>query len=117
MYHSQPVYNETMAAQTFSSRNNQNLFDVCTQTYGDLNKMYKLIQDSGFESLMKVPVVGTEFIFDNSLISNYPFYNQLNGSGQIINTNSHTDEIVFGTEDLQTIFISEDGTKEFTPES
>ncbi len=108
-----------MANQTFYSKNNQNIFDVCIQTYTDLNKMYKLIQDSNFESLSKLPVIGTSFIFNDALISNYAFYNQIKGSGQIINTNTNENENgeVFGTEDLQTIFISEDGSTEFTPES
>jgi len=106
-----------MANQTFYSKNNQNIFDICIQTYGDLNNMYKLIQDSNFESLSKTPVIGTPFIFDNSLISNYAFYNQINGNGQIINTNTVVENTVFGEEDLQTIFISEDGSTEFTFEN
>lgn len=119
MFHFRQEYKEIMANQTFYSKNNQNIFDICIQTYGDLNKMYKLVQDSNFESISKSVVIGTPFIFNDSLISNYPFYNQINGDKQIINTNTENDidVVVFGTEDLQTIFISEDGSQEFTYEN
>ena len=92
------------------------MFDVCLQTYGDLNKMYKLIQDSNFDSVSKNPIIGTTFNYDNSLIFDYAFFNQINGSNKILNTASNS-LVVFGEEDLQTIFISEDETTEFTFES
>lgn len=106
-----------MANQMYTSQNNQSVFDVCLQTYGDLNQMYKLLQDSGFSSILTYPKIGTQFTFDNSLISDYSFYNQLQNNQQTLNTKGGQSLVVFGTEDLQTIFISEDGTTEFSPES
>jgi hypothetical protein len=100
----------------FISKNNQSIFDVCMQTYGDMNFMYKLIQDSGFPSLSTSPTIGTKFTFDESLINDFGFYNQLQSKGTILNTNQSLGD-VFGEEDLQTIFISENGENYFKPEN
>lgn len=70
----------------YQSRNNQTVFDVVLQTYGDINLMYKLIQDSDFDNVLSYPLPLTSFNFDPKLISDNVVANFLNQNGLVIVT-------------------------------
>jgi hypothetical protein len=56
--------------QQYKSINGQSIQDVCLSTYGSLDYIYKLIQDSGVESIEYVPKSGDVFLYDLSLTVN-----------------------------------------------
>lgn len=70
----------------FKSQTNQTVIDVCMQTYGDLNQMYKLIKDSGFLNISTYPPPLTPFIFNEKLVVDAVFAGYLKTNGIIINT-------------------------------
>ena len=72
--------------QKFFSRTNQTIYDVCMQTYGSLDMLYKLIIDSNFSNLRTLPAPGQGFIFNANLIHDEIFYNYLVKQALVINT-------------------------------
>src|SRR5438270_13434620 len=62
--------------QSFNAVDGQSILDVCLNTYGNLDKLTKLMQDSGHPSIDVAPVRGQLFVFDNTQIDN-----QVIGSG------------------------------------
>lgn len=48
----------------------QSLFDVCLNTYGSLDFMYKLITDNGVNNILYQPVTGQVFTYDPALTVN-----------------------------------------------
>lgn len=104
----------------YSSISNQSTLDITLQTYGDLNLTYKLIKDSGFSSINSLPIQRTVFYYNPNLVNDTVFASYLLRNLLQINTYSNAlSQIlsIFGEENLTTIFISEDGTSEFIPES
>ena len=53
---------------TFSGINGQSLFDVCLNTYGSLDYMYKLIQDSGVENINQQVKTQDQFTWNSALV-------------------------------------------------
>ncbi len=70
----------------FYSIPNQSVFDIVIQTYNDLNKTYKLIQDSNFNNTLTYPVTQTLFKFNPTLATDAIFNSYLSKNGIIINT-------------------------------
>jgi len=56
--------------QQYSAINGQSIQDVCLSTYGSLDYIYKLIQDSGIPDLDYVVKTGDIFYYDLSLTVN-----------------------------------------------
>ena len=54
----------------YKANSGQSLIDVCLNTYGTTDYIYKLIQDSGIDNLDYVPVTGDVFKYDISLTVN-----------------------------------------------
>jgi len=54
---------------TYQAKSGASIFDICLQTYSDLNNIYKLIQDNKIESILSSGFSGVNFSFDTSLIS------------------------------------------------
>jgi hypothetical protein len=46
----------------------QSIFDICLQTYGSLDFLQKLIDDSGFDNANASPYSGQEFSYDDDLL-------------------------------------------------
>lgn len=87
---------------TFKSQTNQTVIDVCLQTYGDLNKIYTLISDSSFASIMVYPKPQTVFTFNDQLVADSLFASYLKTNKITINTGVGTpiSEVdVLGTDD------------------
>jgi hypothetical protein len=80
------AYTPVNTISYFTSIPNQSVYDVCLQTYGDLNNTYKLIQDSGFKNISNYPLPNTSFTFDKSLQKDAIFASYLSKKGIIINT-------------------------------
>ncbi len=108
-----------VTSKNFYSRNNQTVYDIVLQTYGNLDLTYKLIIDSNFDNIQTYPIPTNLFIFNPQLIIDNSFSNYLKGNGIIINTRGkNTSElIVYGDEDSINVYISEDGTEIYTPEN
>lgn len=57
-----------MAIKEFKAVNGQSLFDVCCNTYGSLDYLYKLIQDSFVPNLDAPVSTAQPFTWDNTLV-------------------------------------------------
>lgn len=54
--------------KTYQSISGQSIYDVCLQTYGELDYLYKLMQDNGILGLNVGIPGGTVFTWDDSLV-------------------------------------------------
>jgi hypothetical protein len=63
--------------EDYYSQNNQSVYDICLQTYGSLNLLYKLIQDSNFSSIDSYPDINTLFIFAPQKVTNKTIRNYI----------------------------------------
>lgn len=71
-------------AYSYNSSYGQTIFDVTLMTSTDLNQVFKLMVDSGFENVNTLPKANTTFIFDNindNILSNF-----LKNNGVVFNT-------------------------------
>jgi hypothetical protein len=56
--------------QIYKAINGQSIYDVCLQTYGSLDYIYKLMQDNAFAGLDDKVISGQDFVWDDSLVIN-----------------------------------------------
>jgi len=68
--------------KTYIARSGQSLYDVCLQTYGSIDFIYKLITDNQIDNLNTYNLGRKQFIFDASLIADVSI-NQKNEDGNI----------------------------------
>lgn len=54
--------------QTYNAIAGQSIYDVCLQTYGSLDYLYKLMQDNGIEGLDEPVYSRQQFVWDDSLV-------------------------------------------------
>lgn len=54
--------------RTFKAIAGQSIYDVCLQTYGTLDYLYKLMEDNGIEGLNETVYSGQTFVWDDSLV-------------------------------------------------
>lgn len=52
----------------YSAIAGQSIYDVCLQTYGSLDYLYRLMQDNGIEGLNEQIYSRQEFVWDDSLV-------------------------------------------------
>jgi len=71
---------------TLKGQEGQSVYDLCMMTYGDIGQLYKLLQDSGIDSINETALSQQLFTYDTSLISDTTFYNYLISDGIIMNT-------------------------------
>jgi len=57
-----------MAIQTFTAVAGQSIYDVCLNTYGSLNLLYKLIQDNNVNSVNDEIASRQLFLYDDELV-------------------------------------------------
>jgi hypothetical protein len=60
----------------YNTVSNQNMIDVCLNTYGDLSFMGKLLKDNDITTPLYSPMVGELIEFDETLITDRLIYNQ-----------------------------------------
>jgi hypothetical protein len=54
--------------QTYNAVAGQSIYDVCLNTYGSLDFLFKLVKDSGHGSVDNEPFTGQQFTIDTDLI-------------------------------------------------
>lgn len=74
--------------KSYSALDGQSIFDVCLQVYGSLDFLFKLIQDSGIDSVNSVISSQQQFIYDDTLVFNQGVSNQFLLSGIFYATDS-----------------------------
>lgn len=65
---------------TYNSRFGQSLYDICLQTYGTIEEIFKIISDNNIGSLNDLYLYRNSIKFDSSLIVNYDVYDHLNNN-------------------------------------
>lgn len=71
---------------TFNSFDGQSLFDVCLNTYGSLDYLYKLLQDSNVASINEPVKSNQQFNWDSTLIIDQAIYRTTTLTGKIFAT-------------------------------
>jgi hypothetical protein len=69
-----------------TSQNGQSIYDICVQTYGSLDLLYKLIQDNNFPNINTTLQPGTTLQWDSSQITDNSFYGYLQRNSLNIGT-------------------------------
>lgn len=59
---------------TYLAKNGQSIYDVCLQTYGSLNFLYKLIKDNSLLGINDT-VQNKKIIYDESLVEDFSIFN------------------------------------------
>ena len=93
----------------YYSNNNQNVYDICNMTYGSLDLMYKLLQDSNFPDIETYPVPNNLFIFDPTKIVNNGTYNFIKSSNIIFTTGGGKPAKFLATDDLSMYITTDEG--------
>ena len=70
-----------MAIRTFTAVYGQSIFDVCLNCYGSLDLLYKIIQDSGVDSVNDTPKSGQVYTYDDSLVVDQNVFQRTTLSG------------------------------------
>jgi len=71
----------------YSTYSNQNIIDICLNTYGSMNMLSKFMKDNNIRNVLYNPQNNTKFVFDDTLIKNRIIYNL----GKTYATNQITD--------------------------
>lgn len=71
---------------TYKAQNGQSLFDICLMTYGALDNLVKLVQDSLISSVSEEEVAGKNFVFESELISDVSFANAIKSNKKVFAT-------------------------------
>ena len=71
----------------YSTYSNQNIIDICLNTYGSMNMLSKCMKDNNIRNVLYNPQNNTKFVFDDTLIKNRIIYNL----GKTYATNQITD--------------------------
>ena len=71
----------------YSTYSNQNIIDICLNTYGSMNMLSKFMKDNNIRNVLYNPQNNTKFVFDDTLIKNRIIYNL----GHTYATNQITD--------------------------
>jgi len=67
----------------YKAVDNQNIFDICLNTYGTLDLLNKLIEDNGIDNINVNPASGQLFIWDETLTADQAV-NQISQNANII---------------------------------
>lgn len=72
--------------KTIKLKENQSIYDACLMTYGTLENMYKLLQDSGIDSITTKGLAQKTLIYDSNLIEDNAVYESIKSKGFIFAT-------------------------------
>jgi hypothetical protein len=67
--------------KTLKLQENQSVFDACLMTYGNLEHAYKLLQDSGIDSINETDLAQRTLTYDSILIDDNALYNSIKSGG------------------------------------
>ncbi len=59
----------------YTAQTGQSIYDVCLQTYGTLNLLFKLLVDNKISVSNTHNLSGVVFIFDDELVKDYSVFN------------------------------------------
>lgn len=76
-----------MAIKTFTAVSGQSVYDICLNCYGTLDLLYKLLKDSGIDSVNIIPYSGQKFTYDDSLVIDINVFQTTTLSGKRYATN------------------------------
>lgn len=76
-----------MAIKTFKAVTGQSIMDICINCYGTLDRLYKLLVDSGVDNINVTPYSGQPFTYDDSLVVDVNVYQSTTLSGKRYATN------------------------------
>ena len=79
--------------QTYKAIAGQSIYDVCLQTYGSLDYLYKLMQDNEIAGLNESVLSGQPFAWDDNLVLDQ----QINAAFSATNTRYSTDVSPLGS--------------------
>jgi len=79
----------------------QSIYDVCLQTYGSLDFLFKLMQDNSIAGLNVDVLSGQKFVWDETLVVNQQLNSAFAASGINYATSSSTLGSVFFVETIQ----------------
>ncbi len=68
----------------------QNIYDLCGMAYGSFDRMYKFIQENGFDSINSTNVSGKSLVYDTNLVVDNMLYNHINNNSIVFATGSGT---------------------------
>lgn len=86
---------------TFTAIAGQSIYDVCLQTYGSLDFLFKLMQDNSIAGLNVGVLSGQSFIWDETLVVNQQLNSAFASSGINYATSSSTLGSVFFVNTIQ----------------
>jgi hypothetical protein len=72
--------------RTYKAIAGQSIYDVCLQTYGTLDLIYKMMQDNGVNGLNEPVLSGQAFVWDESLVQDQQLNAAFVASGKIYAT-------------------------------
>ena len=81
---------------TYTAKDGQSIYDVCLNTYGTLNLLFKLIKDNKISSTNEQRLAGKVFTFDTSLIIDNSIFNVVNNA------------IVYATQEKYGVFLQKE---------
>jgi hypothetical protein len=87
----------------------QSIYDLCQMSYGSLDLIYKLIQESQIDSIDQSDFYRISVTYDENFITDKFYYSKVIKAGTVINTSSSGTVKVLGLEDGQVYFGTEDG--------
>lgn len=76
-----------MATETWIAKQGQSIFDICLNTYGTLDQLFKLMQDNDVDNINAIDFSQRKFNFDPTLI--------VDGA---ITTRNNNEQIIYVTE-------------------
>lgn len=79
--------------QTYKATDGQSIYDVCLQTYGSLDYLFRLMQDNGITGLNESVVSRQQFTWDDSFVTDQ----QINAAFAASNTTYSTDVSPLGS--------------------
>jgi len=71
---------------TYTGRKGQTIYDICLLTYGNLDKVIQLVQDSELKSLNDEEIAGKKFTFNSDNITDLSFLNKIKNEKIIYST-------------------------------
>lgn len=90
----------------------QSIFDICLQTYGDLNQLFKLIKENEIDSINEANFLGKSVKFTFSNVSDIGFFNMLsNNKIKIATSETKDSSINFLLQESGFHLLLEDGSK------
>ena len=101
--------------KTLEGQEGQSIYDICMMAYGDIGEVYRLLQDSGIDSINETNLANTVFTYDTTFIADSTFYNYISYEGIIINTGEGPDATIYLSQQNYYLVLQENGYRIIIP--